>query len=73
MPDPRLCCAAGVCCDPPGARAATIAILHDLGVTDKGVAEQVADEMVNRKIVLFDGAVTASIKEMILAGSLRSK
>jgi hypothetical protein len=66
--DPRICCAAGVCCDPPGARAATISLLEDLGMTDKGEAERVADAMVDRKIVLFDATVTETIREMVTSG-----
>jgi hypothetical protein len=67
MPDPRLCCAAGVCCDPPEARAATISLLQDLlGVSAKGEAERLADEMANQKIVLFDGAVTEALRQMVV-------
>lgn len=64
MPDPRICCAAGICCDPPEARSATIDILTEAGVDSKDV-EAVADWMKSNKIVLFDGTTAEAIKNMI--------
>jgi len=65
--DPRICCAAGVCCDPPHARAATVSILLSAGVDPKDV-ETVTDWLITNKITLIDASVTESIRTMIVTG-----
>lgn len=37
MPDPRLNCAAEICCQPPQAREALVSILLDIGVPEEYV------------------------------------
>lgn len=61
---PQVCCAAGVCCDPPDARLATIDILKEAGVDDR-CCDSVADWLTANKIVLFDANVAESIRAMI--------
>ena len=78
MPDPRLNCAAGVCCDPippliepPKDKAAagsdafqaTVAILLDLGVPED-LAPNVAVEMGARGIVFLSAELAAAIREI---------
>lgn len=72
MPDPRICCAAGLCCDPPAARAATISLLTEAGCDPKD-APTVADNLASMKVALFDTGVTEAMRAMVDAHNGHTK
>jgi hypothetical protein len=76
MPDPRLNCAAEICCGPvpplteggdvqqnPDAFRSLVAILVDLGVPED-LAPRVAREMRQRGIVFLSAELAAAIREI---------
>jgi hypothetical protein len=73
MPDPRLNCAAQICCVPTTAAGqddghrARVGILLDLGVR-KEEADSAAKAMVEKGIVFLSAELAASIREIAFPG-----
>lgn len=63
MPDPRLNCAAGVCCDPPEALTARVDILRSLGVPES-CCEDVAKTMPELGIAFTSTDLMKAVSEI---------
>lgn len=61
--DPRINCAAGICCDPTGALAATTEILCDIGVPEDD-APKMAAKMRDMEITFTSTSLAGAISEI---------
>lgn len=63
MPDPRINCAAEICCDPPRSLAAAASILCDAGCPED-LAPKIAHKLMTMNITFTSTALARAVREI---------